>query len=385
MSARPLLLATLLLVACDTVTAPSATSTPAPAISGGAPGSSSRPAEPPLLPAARPGIRATGVGAIPALFRYVALDTPLADGFRTRLWLVDLGSKRAPALAAEWDAPAAPVGGYSVSSDGRTVVISAAGTRSRVALYVARPETGDTRVLYEDPATIVLSPRISPDGTRYAFTKYPAEGGKDLGIWAGRTSGGDAKRVSEPSTASNVPQLAVAWSPDAAWLAFTRDLERAEVRAVPGDGGDEIRIGPGDKVSWRRTAPELLVAESVAPASRIYAVDLASGKATELVKLDKVFVPTLDWDPSGTRFVYAASENAAREASGGIWLRAPDGVATRLDVGRTFLAPQWSRDGALLSALAGGDDSRIPIVDLLSGRQLSVLCRRGGTPPADCL
>ena len=50
-----------------------------------------------------------------------------------------------------------------------------------------------------------------------------------------------------------------------------------------------------------------------------------------------------------------------------------------------FFAPEWSADGSVVSALGGGDDARLQILDLLTGRQLSVLCRRGGTPPADCV
>lgn len=385
-----ILFGAILLVACEASSAPSPAVGPEASgrasIAPAARSSASAPAEPSPLPAARPGVRATAAGALPGSFRYVALDAPLADGARTRLWLVDLGSRRIPMVVAEWEAPAAPVGGYSSSADGRILIVSATGTRSRVALYLVRPETGETKVLFEDPAAIVLSPRISPDGSRYAFTTYPADGGSDLGIWAGRIGGGETRRISDPSTSSNVPQLPLAWSADSAWLAFTRELERAEVHVVAADGGKEIAIGAGDKASWRTGAPELLVADSVAPTSRIYTADLATGKTAELATVTKLFIPSVEWRPSGDRFVYVASENAGREASGGIWMRNADGSSpTRVDLGRTVFAPQWSRDGALLSALGGGDDARITIVDLLSGRQLSVLCRRGGTPPADCL
>jgi dipeptidyl aminopeptidase/acylaminoacyl peptidase len=384
-TARAILLA-LSLVACES--APDTTSTaprPVATSSPAARASASPSAEPSPLAAAVPGVRARAGGPVIDPFRYVPLESPLIDGMRTRLWLVDLSAKRAPVLVAEWDAPAAPVGGYSLSADGKTLIVSASGTRSRVALWLVRPETGEARVLFEDPDTIVLSPRVSPDGTRYAFTKYPASGGHDLGIWAGRM-GSDAARITDPTSSTNVPQLPLAWSPDSAWLAFSRDLERTEVDVVPAAGGDEITIGPGDKVSWRKAAPELLVADSVAPASRIYTADIRTGKTIDLVKVDKQFIPSVQWHPAGDRFVYVVSENAGREASGGIWVRTADGSAPlRLDVGRVVFGPQWSREGTILSGLAGGDDSRIPIVDLLGGRQLSLLCRRGGTPPGDCL
>lgn len=341
--------------------------------------------DPSPLPTGRPGIRATAAGSIPALFRYVAQDTELADGFHTRLWLIDLGSRRAPLIAAEWDAPAAPVGGWSASADGRALIVSANGARSRVALYLVRPATAETRVLFEDPAMVVVSSRISPDGARYAFTKYPAQGGADLGIWAGRIEGGEAARISEPSTASNVPQMPLAWSPDASRLAFTRDLDRTEVHVVPADGGQEIVAGPGDRVSWRSAAPELVISYPVGPGSVIYTSDLVTGTYKDLVKEDTGYVTALAWDPSGQSFAFVLTESASRQASQGSWLwRTGASSLTSLNIGRTVFALEWSADGTILSAIAGGDDARIPIVDLLTGRQLSVLCRRGGTPPADC-
>ena len=389
--ARPaslIVLAALALVACDAASTPTASSAPASAAVSGAPApAGARSPEPAPLPTARPGIKTTAVGTIPSLFRYVALDTPLVDGAHTRLWLVDLSSRRAPVLAAEWDAPAAPVGGYSASADGRTVVISASGTRSRVALSVLRPETGETRVLFEDPAVTVVSARVSPDGARSAFTKYPAQGGFDQGIWTGRVAGGEFVRITAPTTDTTTPQMPIAWSPGSDWLAFTRDLpDGTEVRYVRADGGEEKLLGPGERVSWRATVPEVAIEAPVGPGSRIYTVDVATGTFTDIVKEDRGSVAALTWHPSGDRLAYVLSEGASREASGGIWIWRTDlRTATRIDAGKTVFAPEWSGDGSVLSALAGGDDARIPIVDLLTGRQLSVLCRRGGTPPADCV
>jgi Tol biopolymer transport system component len=383
-----LMLAALILASCDLTSAPATGSAaPAPQVPGStASAPAARTAEPSPLASARPGIKTTAVGAVPSLFRYVALDTPLVDGAHTRLWLIDLSSKRAPVLAAEWDAPASPVGGWSASADGRTVIVSASGTRSRVALSALRPETGETRVLFEDPAVTVVSARLSLDGSRYAFTKYPSQGGMDGGIWAGRIAGGDIARITEPTSATTTPQMPLAWSRDGAWLAFTRDLDRTEVHVVPSEGGREQVAGPGERVSWRATAPELVIAYPVGPGSVIYTSDLATGTYKDVVKEDTGYVTALAWDPSGQSFAFVLTESASRQASQGSWLWRADAPLPRsLNIGRTVFALEWSADGTILSAIAGGDDARIPIVDLLTGHQLSVLCRRGGTPPADCL
>lgn len=386
--AAPLLAA--LLVACGSASGLPGTSVAAPASPRTPPGVVPVPSQtgsPIPQPTSRPGIRATAAGPLPASLRYVALDSPIADGFHTRLWLVDLAGSRPPIVVAEWDAPASPVGGYSASADGAGVIVSAAGTRSRVALYLLRPETGETRILFEEAGTIAISPRISPDGQRVAFTKYPAAGGSDAGIWAGPT-GGELRRIADPSTASNVPAMPLAWSADSAWLAFTRDvsLDRTEVHIAPRGGGTEVTVGEGDRVSWRTRAPELLVAAATTPPSRAYTYDLSTGTTTDVLTVAKLVIPVIGWHPTLDRFMYVESEGAGREASGGAWVRSADGSsAQRLDVGRAAFAPEWSRDGSLLTALGGGDDAIVPLIDLLSGRRISVLCRRGGKPPGDCL
>lgn len=353
--------------------APTAAVTPAPTPS------------PTAQPVALPGIRATRAGTLPESFRYVALDRPWAEGFRTRLWLVDLDAKRAPAAVAEWDGPASPVGEHSVSSDGAAVLISAKGTRSRVALYLLRPETGTTTILFEEPNVIVISPRISPDGQRYAFTRHPDGGEFDDGIWAGLTAGGELKRIVDQPRVTSVPRMSLAWSTDSVWLAFSSVGERSDVFLAHREGGPQIEVGAGDRVSWRRNPPELLVASNGPPASRIYTFDLTTRKKVEVAKVDKLMYPLVQWHPTLDRFAYVESEGAGREASGGIWVRSADGTgASSLDLGRAVFSPQWSRDGTALTALGGGDDVLLPVIELFSGRRVAVLCRRGGTPPADC-
>lgn len=383
--AAAVLIIAVALTACEP--APTAVTTPSPSVLPtlavtAAPGT----AAPSPTPAAtgRPGIRATAAGVVPDAFRYVAVDTDIVDARHTRLWLVDLAGTRGAAVIAEWDAPASPIGGWSASADGKSLVISAAGARSRAALYLFRPETAEVRVLFEDPKEIVISPRLSPDGQRYAFTKYPADGGADLGVWSG-TITGDVGRIAGPTDGSSVPAIPLAWSTDSKWLAFTREGKSTEVHLIPSEGGDEVSVGEGDKVSWRAQAPQLLVSVPSVPA-RVYTYDLDTRKTAVVARAAKLFFPVIEWDPARERFLYVESENAGREASGGVWLAASDGTgAMRVDQGRTVSSPQWSRDGSLLSALLGGDDVLVRIVDLISGRQVSAICRRAGRPPADCV
>ena len=383
-----------LLAACQQG-APPGPSTPAATATAAAASPSPRPtavptASPTPEPTARPGVEATAVGTLPESFRLVALETEIADGFHTRLWLVDLNERRPPTIVAEWEGPADPVGGLSVSDDGRSVLVAAAGPRSRVALYLLRPETGATIVLYQESDTVAVSARISPDGQRFAFAKYPAQGGSDLGVWAGAAAGGELVRIARPSTASTVPAMPLAFSIDSAWLAFTREADSggSEVRLVPATGGIETLIGPGDAVSWRRNPPQLLVAATTSVPSRAYAYDVDAGRATDVVTSGSALtvISSVQWHPALERFVYVESQGD-RANSGGIWIRNADGTSpSRVDVGVGFVYdPRWSRDGTRLTAIGGGDDSVVPLLELFSGRRIAVLCRRGGIPPADCV
>lgn len=336
-------------------------------------------------PTARPGVRATAAGRLPARSRYVAIDLAIADGVRTRLWLVDLDATRPPVAVAEWDAPASPLGGWSASADGTEILVSATSALSRVALFLVRPETGETRVLFEERGTVVVSARLSPDGRRAAFTKYPADGGTDLGLWSLTIGGGAPRRLAEPSRGS-VPLMALAWSPGSDRLAFTREEDRTRIRVVSRDGGPEIAVGPGDRVSWRRGAPELLVASAEDSAGRIYSFDLGTGKTTDLVKVDRLLITQVEWHPALARFLYAVSEGPGREASAGIWVRDADGAdASRVDADVRAFAPEWSSDGSTITALGGVDAATLLVIELPTGRRIAVLCRRGGRPPGDCL
>ncbi len=338
-------------------------------------------------PTPRPGVRASAVGALPESFRFVAIDHEIAGGFATTLWLVDLNARQAPKPVADWEGPAAPVGGYSATPDGRSVLVSAAGTRSRVALYLLRPETGAVALAYEEPGVVAVSARISPDGSRFAFTKYPADGGSDLGVWVAPTSAGGATRIGDPS-ATSVPAMTLAWSTDSSRLALARETDAgSEVHVIAASGGAETVVGPGEDASWRASAPELLVAATTSSPSRAYTYDLATGKTVDVVTSGGTLTRIwwVRWQPALDRFLYVESQ-ADRANSGGIWVRNADGTGpSRVDLGAgSVYAPEWSRDGTKLTAIGGGDDSIMPVVDLSSGKPIAILCRRGGRPPADC-
>lgn len=381
--------AALALIACRAPAVPAATPTTTATLAAPPPASPT-PSEPPRPSpsadaVALPGIRATAAGPLPEIFRFVALDIPWAEGTRTRLWLVDLQAKRPPRVIAEWDGWLSPVGDHSVSADGRAILVSARGSRARVALFLLRPETGTVSIVFEEPGKTVLSPRISPDGQRYAFTRLVDGSTRDEGIWSGPIAGGELKRMVEPPADANAPLMALAWSVDSVWLAVMRVGSTSEVSLAHREGGPEMRIGPGDRVAWRRNPPELLVASNSPTTSRLYTYDLGTKATKEVATLRKRAFSAVEWHPTLERFATEETAYGGGSLGGEIWVRNADGSgASSVDLARSVYAPRWSSDGTLLTALGGRDDAVTTVVDLFTGRSLAVLCRRGGAPPADC-
>src|SRR4029453_15417121 len=80
----------------------------------------------------------------------------------------------------------------------------------------------------EEAGVLHLStPRWTPDGTRFAYEKYSAGGGR---LWVSNAAGGQAEPVAPEAIAFQL----VAWSPNSQWLVYVRQvagkMELAKIR-----------------------------------------------------------------------------------------------------------------------------------------------------------
>jgi eukaryotic-like serine/threonine-protein kinase len=153
---------------------------------------------------------------------------------------------------------------------------------------------GPKRRLREEAGVLHLStPRWTPDGTRFAYEKYSAGGGK---LWVSNASGGQAEPVDPESIAYQL----VAWSPDSQWLVYVRQvagkMELAKIR----------------------------------PGSREPAVILTAG-------LTNAFSQSLAWSPKNDWILYPGGD--------GLWLIAPDGTGAHKLTSRQSAAVGFSKDG----------------------------------------
>ncbi len=287
-------------------------------------------------------------------------------------------------MTVTWRPTEASLFGYvpvSATGDARTLVVNGPGLQGRSAVHIVSLASGSAKLAYEDDRDTAASSvggALSPDGRRVAFTRSSdtlTSGRLDEGIWTQVVGAVSPTQLvaSEPPTFTR----ALAWSDDGEWLAFTRSSAGSGSRLylVRASGGAPRFVGPGKSVDWRGREPKLLVASSPdmfgSDPSELYTVDLTGG-ARRAITTSAAFSPR--WHPSLDRVVYVSGSPA------GVWMQDLGGGAVSIAMSRFSVAAWWSRDGAEVFALFGGDDSTAPIVGLVQRRPGARLCWRGPGP-----
>lgn len=315
-----------------------------------------------------------------------------------RVWLVDLPGVAAPAaaparLVASWSVPdrarfLGPDEHWSASADGRLLLVSAPVATGRIGLHLVRAETGDVTLLREDAQADLLSPRLTPDGRRYAFARVrlKADGAEDDGIWTGEVGTREVTRVVEPARPPE-SVLPAAWSGDGRWLAYRRHaLGGGSVHVVAAAGGPSRQAGAGRGIDWRAREPRLVTADSATPAgggqSALRTYDVAASKVATLYGPTDTLLARPRWHPTQDRILYL--ESTGPWYTGSLlraWTRDLAGNATAQGAAEAYVDVWWSADGSRIYALAGADDSVWGIVDVATGKAIAFVCVRGDAPP----
>jgi WD40 repeat protein len=151
----------------------------------------------------------------------------------------------------------------------------------------------------------------SPDGQRMlceGFSDDLASDAQIHGVYTVRASDGtDVVRVSQPGDAG-IPGT---YSPDGAWVAYTGTFDRTSpgvggssgsLIIVRTDGTDRHRLSTLRGLQEPRWAPDgnsILVDTN----SQLYSVDVASGRATAILKRLAKPIYSGQWSPDGTRLL----------------------------------------------------------------------------------
>jgi TolB protein len=194
--------------------------------------------------------------------------------------------------------------------------------------------------------TISLSPHISPDGSRLAFSSFTGSG------WEIRMFSFDLNRLVQfPRFGST--NLSPSWSPDGSRLAFSSSRSGdPEIYTVDQSGGNLHRItnshGPDVSPVWnRKTGSEIAWVSGRTGLPRIYTMGIDGTNVQQLT--DQGYAVSPAWSPNGQFLVFSWMRHYGPGAPGSQDIYIMD-VASKQwaqlthDGGRNDF-PAWSPDG----------------------------------------
>jgi TolB protein len=217
--------------------------------------------------------------------------------------------------------------------DGRRLLFSGHMTYTDREFYAVRPDGSGLRQLTHN-AVDDRDPAWSPDGRRIVFVR-PG------GIHVAGADGRSVRRLTD-RRGDGGP----VWSPDGRRIAFTRG---GRVWLMGADGRRERALAAattlGSALSWSPDGTRVVTSDR----GSVYAVDVASGRRTQLTRSDLDLAPA--WSPDGRRIVFSGyrDERYFRDPEAwGLFELAPDGSGFRKLVTGYFHNVAWSPDGAQL-------------------------------------
>lgn len=217
------------------------------------------------------------------------------------VWLLDLSGGAARTLVGQGRAATDP----AWSSDGREVFFET-GTGEAHALRAVDVQTGATRhvAALRDGATALLRPRLSPDGTRLAYTRSIDA---QLEVWVRTLADGRSWRVARLGDGVAFP----IWSPDGRSLAVDVWHDgHAQVHVVDTAGGTPTQVSRGVEQAWVRSwSPDGTRVAFAATREGRWNVWWARRDGTRRVRLtdyrgEHHYVRNPAWSPRGDRMVY---------------------------------------------------------------------------------
>jgi len=280
------------------------------------------------------------------------------------------------------------------------VVGSAAGQK--------RPPTVDELVALKSAG----GPRISPEGTRVAYTVTETDLKQDAfvtQIWLVDVASGREVQLTRGEKSSSGPE----WSPDGRWLAFTssRVGDKSQVFVIRPDGGEAVPItksesgvggfawsSDGSMIAYTAADPTPQAAKDRKEAfgdfevvrkeyihTHLWTVDFASAlreaqAGRQRTKGKEFTVGSFSISPDGRRIAFSATVNPdlIQGATSDIYVLdlAGDSVRKIVDLRGPDSSPRWSPDGTrILFSSTLGDPNYY-----FANSRLAVVPATGGTP-----
>jgi Tol biopolymer transport system component len=192
-----------------------------------------------------------------------------------------------------------------------------------------------------------LYPSLSPDGLFFA---YAYRSGSDLDIFLRRVGGRNPVLLTGDSDADDTEP---AYSPDGRWIAFRSERQGGGIFLMENTGGPARRVTTfGFNPAWSPDGKEIAVGEEDVTdpgkriqESRIWRVDVASGRRTRVTEADSV---QPSWSPSGARLAYwGLARGSSRPRISTVPAAGGPAVPVAED-GSANWNPVWSPDGRYL-------------------------------------
>ena len=269
--------------------------------------------------------------------------------------------------------------GFSVSRNGVLALRKGSGAE-RVLL---RTDASGKPLGTVGPAGLYENPRISPDGTRLAFSRL-AEG---TDIWLADLERGTTTRFTFNAAADIVP----IWSPDGKWIAFSSDRDggifNVYRRNAGGTGDDELLVKNGNRKivnDWSADGRTLFYQEeSPDTKADIWMVPTAGGAAPVKVLGTPFNESAAALSPDGHWLAYTSDESGVRQVY--VQTFPPSERKWQVSAGRAASA-RWRADGKVLFFDVGGmlsavDVSVGPDGDFKAGRPRQLFFGLLNLPP----
>src|SRR3954453_1912749 len=192
-----------------------------------------------------------------------------------------------------------------------------------------------------------LSPRISPDASRIAFSSYPKGAGLEIMMY----SNAPGRMVTSPRLGGT--NATPAWSPDGTKIAFASSMHGSmEIYVADASGTAPRRLttarGPDVAPVWNpKTGAQIAFVSGRSGLPQIYTMDADGSNVQRMT--DQGYAVSPSWSPNGQFLAFAWRRNYGPGAPGGWDIYVMD-VASRQwvqlthDGGRNDF-PSWSPDG----------------------------------------
>jgi serine/threonine protein kinase len=261
------------------------------------------------------------------------------------LWLLSLDDGQTVRLTSGPGPDRVP----SIARNGSIAFVNA---RSRCALIVQNPASGQTREILTH-STYVWAPAFSPSGHELAFSRAEQDG--SWHIWMVEVEGGDPQQL----TSGELPEVYPRFSPDGASVIYhTWSSGPDRIWSVPLAGGPPVALTPArnDDDQYGDISPDgqwIAFARTENETTRIYVAPVNDGKATELVNSPST-LPR--WSPDGQWIAFDPS----RGYLDGIFVVRADGTGMHR-ISETGGWPVWWPDSKQIGYQNLGEDGSAEI------------------------